>query len=63
LNKQNNNDMKTAAKTKSEKVIAQLIKWGNNPNDVSDMVSKHYNVAISFCTSVSSIANYIRTVY
>ena len=49
--------------SKIEKVTAQLLKWGNNENDVKEMVSKHFESASKNYSSVSTIANYIRTIY
>lgn len=46
------------------KVIAQLIKWGNNETDVLNMVELHFDSAIkNEGTSVKQIANFIRTIY
>lgn len=54
------NVMKTTLKNK---VIAQLIKWGNNENDVNEMVNLHFDSASKNFENVKSIAMYIRTVY
>lgn len=53
-------DMKTTLKNK---VIAQLIKWGNNEKDVNEMVDLHFDLASKNFENVKSIAMYIRTVY
>lgn len=43
--------------------IKLLIKWGNNPDDVKDMVEKHFEDAIKKYRMAKVIAEYIRTVY
>lgn len=53
-------DMKTTLKNK---VIAQLIKWGNNEKEVNEMVNLHFDSASKNFENVKSIAMYIRTVY
>lgn len=53
-------DMKTTLKNK---VIAQLIKWGNNEKEVNEMVDLHFDLASKNFENVKSIAMYIRTVY
>ncbi len=53
-------DMKTTLK---HKVIAQLIKWGNNEKEVNEMVNLHFDSASKNFENVKSIAMYIRTVY
>ena len=52
--------MKTTLKNK---VIAQLIKWGNNEKEVIEMVYLHFDLASKNFENVKSIAMYIRTVY
>jgi len=49
--------------TLRNKVIAKLIKNGNNVNDVNKMVNIHFEQASKNYTSVNTIAQYIRTVY
>lgn len=53
-------DMKTTLKNK---VIAQLIKWGNNEKEVNEMVDLHFDLASKNFENIKSIAMYIRTVY
>lgn len=47
------------------KVIKKLISWGNNPNDVNDMVETHFDYVIKNygVISVNNIANIIRVIY
>ena len=45
------------------KVIAQLIKWGNNENDVIKMVELHFDYASKHYSSVKTISECIRTIY
>ena len=49
--------------TLKEKVTARLIKWGNNPKEVKEMVDKHFEYASSTYTKVSTIAECIRIIY
>ena len=49
--------------TLKEKVTARLIKYGNNPEDVSKMVDKHFEYASSTYKSVSEISQCIRVLY
>ena len=49
--------------TLKEKVIAKLIKGGNNVDEVNEMVNEHFEYASSTYTTVSKIAECIRTVY
>lgn len=49
--------------TLNDKVAAQLIKWGNNPIEVSKMVSEHFEYASKNYSSVKTIAECIRTIY
>jgi len=56
---------------KSDEVLAQhkskvrelLVKYGNNPKDVDNMMKKHYNSAIKTYRSPKKVAEYIRTIY
>ena len=50
-------------KTKKQKVTDLLIKWGNNVNDVHNMVNIHFDYAITQHTNINSIAECIRTIY
>jgi hypothetical protein len=45
------------------KVEAKLIKWGNNVNDVKDMMEKHFEYASSTYSNVNTIAECIRIIY
>jgi hypothetical protein len=49
--------------TTLNKVIAKLIKNGNNVNDVKNMTNIHFEYASNKYTTVNSIANCIRTIY
>ena len=49
--------------TLKQKVEAQLLKWGNNPDDVKDMVKLHFEDAVSQYSTVKRIAECIRTIY
>jgi hypothetical protein len=49
--------------TLREKVTARLIKNGNSPEDVIKMVNEHFEYVSSTYTKVSTIAEYIRTIY
>ena len=49
--------------TLKNKVVAKLIKNGNNINDVKDMTNIHFEYASKKYTTVNSIANCIRTIY
>ena len=55
-------DKMTTSNLKS-KVIAQLIKWGNNEAKVIKMVDKHFDYASKHYPSVKTIAECIRTIY
>ena len=45
------------------KVFQQLVKWGNNPNDVKKMVELHFDYASKNYSSVRKISECIRTIY
>lgn len=45
------------------KVIAKLIQWGNNDQDVQAMVNEHFEYASSKYNGVKTIAEVIRTIY
>lgn len=45
------------------KVIAQLIKWGNNETEVNKMVDMHFDYASKQYTTVKTISECIRTIY
>ena len=45
------------------KVIAQLLKWGNNENEVNKMVELHFDYASKNYSSVKTISECIRTIY
>jgi hypothetical protein len=45
------------------KVIAQLIKWGNNKKDVIKMVELHFDYAAKNYSSVKTISASIRIIY
>lgn len=49
--------------TLRNKVIAKLIKAGNNIDDVNEMVNIHFEQASKNYSSVITITQYIRTVY
>ena len=49
--------------TVKNKVIAKLIKSGNNETDVQKMVEKHFEYAFDKYRTVSQMANCIRTIY
>ena len=49
--------------TVKNKVIAKLIKNGNNETDVQKMVEKHFEYAFDKYRTVSQMANCIRTIY
>ena len=46
-----------------DKVIARLIKNGNNPEDVKKMVDKHFDYASKHYGTEKAIAEAIRTIY
>lgn len=50
-------------KTLKQKVEDLLIKWGNNPDEVKEMVALHFEVGARVYTSARTIAEYVRTVY
>jgi hypothetical protein len=54
--------MKATAELKN-KVIAKLIKCGNNVEDVKEMVAEHFEYASSKYFTVRTIAECIRTIY
>lgn len=45
------------------KVISQLIKWGNNENDVKKMVDLHFDYASKKYPTLKTICICIRTIY
>lgn len=45
------------------KVIAQLIKWGNNETEVKTMVDIHFDYASKQYSTVKTISECIRTIY
>lgn len=45
------------------KVIAQLIKWGNNETEVNKMVNIHFDYASKQYSTVKSISECIRVIY
>ena len=45
------------------KVINLLVKWGNNEQDVLEMVNQNFEFASSKYKKASEIAEYIRCVY
>jgi hypothetical protein len=45
------------------KVIQKLIAYGNNVNDVNEMVNLHFETASKKYTKVSEICYFIRVVY
>ena len=49
--------------TLRDKVIAKMIKNGNNPEQVELMVGKHFTYASGKYKGVSKIADVIRTIY
>jgi hypothetical protein len=49
--------------TTQEKVIAKLISYGNNIEDVKEMVKLHFEYASSTYKTVSQIAECIRIIY
>jgi len=51
------------SKTLKNKVIAKLIKDGNNKEDVETMVKKHFAYASEQYSTVKYIAECIRTIY
>lgn len=55
------NIMTTA--TLKNKVIAKLIKWGNNETEVNNMVETHFEYAFEKYSTVNKIAECIRTIY
>ena len=60
--KQNEKKTMTTTNLKS-KVIAQLIKWGNNENEVIKMVELHFDYASKQYSTVKEISECIRTIY
>lgn len=50
-------------KNLKEKVTAKLISYGNNVNDVNQMVNLHFENASKKFTTVKEICYFIRTVY
>lgn len=63
LEKNLNNKLAKYQERLKENTIALLIKYGNNPKDVEDMVNKHFDYAASKYQTASKIANVIRTIY
>ena len=53
----------TDMKTLRNKVEAKLIKDGNNVNDVKEMIDLHFEYASSTYSTVTKIAECIRTIY
>lgn len=49
--------------TLKQKVEAQLLRWGNNPDDVKEMVKLHFAYAVCRYSTVKRIAECIRTIY
>lgn len=45
------------------KVIAQLVKWGNNETEVNKMVNMHFDYASKQYSTVKTISECIRTIY
>jgi hypothetical protein len=45
------------------KVIAYLIKCGNNVNETKEMVELHFELAFTKFKTVKQISNFIRIVY
>ena len=45
------------------RVIAKLIAWGNNEEEVNAMVDLHFDYARTHYTTVKSISECIRTIY
>ena len=54
---------RNSKETVEEKVTAMLLKHGNNPEDVRKMVGKHFESAYKKYSTVSSMAEFIRTIY
>lgn len=50
-------------KTLKQKVEKLLLKWGNNPEEVKEMVALHFEVGARVYTSARTIAEYIRIIY
>jgi len=44
------------------KVINLLIKWGNNEQEVFEMVNTHFDQVSDYCHTARSIAECIRTI-
>jgi len=61
--KYNNKMTNTKKEAMKSKVIAKLIKYGNNENEVKEMVSLHFDYAFSKYSTVKRIADCIRTIY
>jgi len=49
--------------TLRNKVTENLIKKGNNPQDVNEMVNTHFDYASKNYNTVKSISECIRTIY
>jgi hypothetical protein len=49
--------------TTQEKVIAKLISYGNNVEDVKEMVKLHFEEASKRHKNVKDIVYFIRTIY
>jgi hypothetical protein len=45
------------------RVIAKLIQWGNNENEVNKMVALHFDYAVSKYSTLKTICECIRTIY
>ena len=45
------------------KVINQLMKWGNNQNDIDKMIKLHFDYAYKNYSSVKTISECIRAIY
>jgi hypothetical protein len=43
-------------------VISKLVSWGNNPNDVKEMVNTHYEYAAGQYKTIKTIAECIRSI-
>jgi hypothetical protein len=45
------------------RVIAKLIQWGNNENEINKMVALHFDYAVSKYSTLKTICECIRTIY
>ncbi len=50
-------------KITKEKVLARLVKWGNNPERAKGLINEHFDYAVKHYSTVSKVAEVISTIY